>query len=200
MKKHHLFLGTILLLTACQPNLNYPTDSDNSKNLNSLTTLIVGESTIYLQDIIMNPADIDSITSSSAKLDCKIDSNKMTATFDVQKGMEHFVDVKLWIKGIPYSIPCRKTDKIDYSFSFDPQGKTYQKVQIAGQMNDWSTSKTPDLKLNDKGLFEVALYLSPGTYLYQLSLDGEQNHNPSNPNKVDNGYTATQKNKEGKIK
>jgi glycosidase len=188
MKKHHLFLGTILLLTACQPNLNYPTDSDNSKNLNSLTTLKVGESTIYLQDFIMNPADIDSITSSSAKLDCKIDSNKMTATFDVQKGMEHFVDVKLWIKGIPYSIPCRKTDKIDYSFSFDPQGKTYQKVQIAGQMNDWSTSKTPDLKLNDKGLFEVALYLSPGTYLYQLSLDGEQNHDPSNPNKVDNGY------------
>ncbi|MFZ4726791.1 MAG: lipoprotein, partial [Paludibacter sp.] len=27
MKKNHLFLGAILLLTACQPNLNYPTDS-----------------------------------------------------------------------------------------------------------------------------------------------------------------------------
>ena len=30
--------------------------------------------------------------------------------------------------------------------------------------------------------------MSPGTYLYQLNLNGEQNHDPSNPDEVDNGY------------
>ena len=188
MKKNHLIFGFILLLTACQPKLNYPTDSENTKNLNSLLTLKIGGNTVYLQDFIMNPAEIDSITSTSSQLACRIDSDKMTATLNVSKEMEHFVDVKLWLKGIPYSVPCRKTDKIDYNFTFNPQGKTYQKVQIAGQMNDWTASRTPDLKLNGKGLYEVTLNVSPGTYLYQLSLDGNQNSDPTNSNKVDNGY------------
>jgi len=188
MKKNHLIFGLLLLLTSCQPKLNYPTDSENNKNLNSLLTLKIGDNTVYLQDFVMNPAEIDSITSSSTKLVCKIDTGKMTATLNLSKEMEHFVDVKLWLKGVPYSIPCRKTDKIEYIFTFNPQGKSYQKVQIAGQMNDWTASRTPDLKLNSKGLYEVSLNVSPGTYLYQLKLDGDQNSDPNNPNKVDNGY------------
>ena len=188
MKLNNITISLILLLTACQPSLNYPTNSENNKNLNSLLTLKIGNNTIFLQDFILNPAEIDSITSSSEKLDCKIDSSKTTATLNVSKDMEHFVDVKLWLKGIPYSVPCRKTDKINYVFSFNPLGKTYKKVQIAGQMNDWAPSLSPDLKLNDKGIYEVTLNLSPGTYLYQMSLDGDQNHDANNPNKVDNGY------------
>lgn len=188
MKRITLVILLFLTFTACQQKLNFPVESENNKNLNSLSTLKVGPNTICLQDFVMNPADVDSITSSSDKLLCKVDSNKITATVIVKKDMEPFVNVNLWVKGVPYSIPCRKTDKIDYTFTFDPQGKTYGKVQIAGQMNDWTASKTPDLKLNDKGFYEVELYLSPGTYLYQLSLDGNQNHDPTNPDKVDNGY------------
>lgn len=188
MKSTHLFIALFFALTACQPKLNFPANSDNNKNLNSLMTLQIGENTLYLQDFILNPAQIDSITSSSTWLVCKIDNNRATATLNVSKQMEHFADVKLWLKGIPYSVPCRKTDKINYIFTFNPAGKIYRKVQIAGQMNNWTASKTPDLTLNKKGIYQVPLYLSPGTYLYQLSLNGEQNHDPNNPNKVDNGY------------
>ncbi len=188
MKKNHLIIGFLLLLTACQPKLNIPSDYENNKNLNSLLTLKMGNNTIFLQDFIMNTADIDSITSSSTGLKCEIDSNKATATLNVSKEMEPFVDVKLWLKGVPYSVPCRKTDKIDYVFTYNPQGKIFKKVQIAGQMNDWAPTLSPDLKLNEKGLYEVTLNLSPGTYLYQMVLDGDQNHDATNPNKVDNGY------------
>jgi glycosidase len=188
MKK--LFLSLIILIgfASCQPKLNVPADSVNNKNLNSLLTLQLGKNTVYLQDFILNPDEIDSVTSSSKNLICKIDSNKTTATLTVSKEMEHFVDLKIWVKGIAFSIPCRKTNKIESVFAFNPQGKTYKRVQIAGQMNDWTASKTPDLKMNNKGIYEVSLYLSPGTYLYQLILDGEQNADPSNPDKVDNGY------------
>lgn len=189
MKKQLLLLlFALMAFTACQPKLNFPTDTDNSKNLNSLLTLKVGENTIFLQDYILDPTQVDSITSTSAKLECRIDSSKTTATFAVAPDMEPFADVKLWIKGVPYSVPCRKTDKIDYVFSFNSEGKTYTKVQIAGQMNDWAPTLSPDLKLNEKGIYEVTLNLSPGTYLYQMVLDGDQNHDATNPNKVDNGY------------
>lgn len=188
MARFNLFVLALVVLTACQPKLHLPVESENNQNLNSLSTLKLGKNTVYLQDFVMNPADIDSITTSSDKLVCRLDSNKLTANFFVKKDMEHFVNVNLWIKGVPFAIPCRKTDKIDYKFTFNPQGKTYNKVQIAGQMNDWTASKTPDFRLNNEGIYEVQLYLSPGTYLYQLSLDGNQNHDSTNPDKVDNGY------------
>ena len=189
MKKQFvIFIIALIGITSCKKELNVPLDSDNNKNLNSLMTLKMGKNILYLQDFVMNPAEVDSITGSSGKLICQLDSKRITAKLTVLPDMERFVDVKLWIKGIPYSIPCRKTDKLDYVFTFNPEGETYKKVQIAGQMNDWVPSLSPDLKLNKKGIYEVTLNLSPGTYLYQMSLDGQQNHDASNPAKVDNGY------------
>ena len=188
MKLNNLLFFLFFAFTACQPALNYPSDSENNKNLNSLMTLKIGSNTIYLQDFVINPAEIDSVNSSSTKLICQVDKDRTTSTLQVLPEMEPFVDLNLWIKGIPYSVPCRKTDKLDYDFTFNPHSKTYNKVQIAGQMNDWVPTLSPDLKLNEKGLYEVKLNLSPGTYLYQMSLDGEQNYDANNPNKVDNGY------------
>jgi glycosidase len=190
MKRTHLFAAILFAvgLTACQPKLNYPAQSDNNKNLNSLLTLNIGENIVYVQDFILNPTDVDSVTSSSPELKCNLSVDKKTLNIIASPKMKAFADVKLWVKNVPYSIPCRRTDKIDYTFTFDAHGAPYDKVQIAGQMNDWTASATPDLKLNDKGLYEVTLNLSPGTYLYQMALDGVQNHDPNNPNKVDNGY------------
>lgn len=189
MKIIRIILPAILVLSACQqPALQVPTDSENSVNLNSLITLQKGENTVYTQDYILKPEQTDSVTSSSAGLKVKLSADKKTILLLPTDTMPSFVDLKLWIKGVAYSVPCRKTDKVNYSFTFDPHGKTYQQVQIAGQMNDWTPAKTPDLKLNAKGLYEVPLYLSPGSYLYQLKIDGQQNHDPNNPDKVDNGY------------
>jgi glycosidase len=182
-----LIFATIALVS-CQPKLDLPVDSENNINLNTLVTLKIGGNKIFLQDFVLNPVEIDSVTSTSKYLLCEVDNGKMTANFTVSKEMEHFVDVKLWIKGTPYSVPCRKTDKIDYVFTYNPYGKRYKKVQIAGQMNDWAPVFTPNLKLNKYGWYDVILNVSPGTYLYQIVLDGDQKHDDNNPNKVDNGY------------
>ena len=187
MKFYYLSLAILCIMTACQPKLNLPANTDNNKNLNSLLTLNYGENRIVLQDFVLNPSEIDSVTSSAPKMLCKLALNKSYADIIVT-GNDKFFDIKLWVKTVPYSIPCRLTDKIDYAFTFNPNGKIYNRVQIAGQMNDWTASRTPDLQLNSHGLYEIKLALSPGTYLYQLTLDGIQNHDPSNADKVDNGY------------
>ncbi len=188
MKRNHLFFVLLFLLTACQQKLNLPAINENNRNLNTLTTLEVGDNKLFLQDYILNPTEIDSVTSNSKTLKITVSGDKMNATLAVETTMEQFVDIKIWAKGIPFSVPCRKTDKIDYTFTFNPKGKSYNRVQLAGQMNDWTASRTPDLLLNSKGLYEVKLNLSPGTYLYQMALDGNQNHDPNNLNKVDNGF------------
>jgi cyclomaltodextrinase / maltogenic alpha-amylase / neopullulanase len=188
MKTKYLILAVPFLLIACQPALNTPPAAVDNQKLNSLMTLEVGENTIYLQDFILNVQMIDSVTSTSETLEIKLSDDKQIVKLDVLPAMEHFVDLKIWIKGYVFSVPCRKSDKIDYVFSFNPLENKYQRVQIAGQMNDWTPGNTPDLQLNESGMYEVKLKLSPGVYLYQMNLDGDQNHDANNPVKVDNGY------------
>ena len=88
----YLFLFIIIGFTACkQSGLNYPTDSDNNKNLNSLMTLKMGKNILYLQDFVMNPAEVDSITGSSGKLICQSDSKRITAKLTVLPDMERLL-------------------------------------------------------------------------------------------------------------
>ena len=189
-KLNIFFVATFsfVLITSCQPTLNQPALSPDNRNLNSLITLEIGENDIYLQDYILNVNDIDSVKCSSDAVKIDISADKTLAKLNVLQEMEQFVDVRIYAKGVSYSVPCRKTDKTDYTFTFDPQGKKYHRVQIAGQMNDWTPSRTPDLQLNTHGFYEVKLQLSPGSYLYQMNLDGDQNHDANNPKKVDNGF------------
>lgn len=191
MKKFGFLILISVIFAGCQSKLNQPAVTVDNNRINSLTTLEIGENNLFLQDFILNPAEIDSVTSSSAMLACQVSADKLKAILTVKPEMEQMVNLKIWVKNVAYSVPCRKTDKIDFTFTFNPSGeakKQFKRVQIAGQMNDWTASRTPDLKLNDKGLYEVTLNLSPGTYLYQMALDGDQKHDAGNPNKVDNGF------------
>ena len=187
MRKLTVLFLSVLVLTSCtKTGLNLPADSNNNINLNTLLTLKSGVNNVFTQDYILNIAEIDSI--SIPGIDAALSADKTTITLNITPETPAFFNTTIWVKGVPYAVPCRKTDKVDYTFTYDPKGKTYKKVQIAGQMNDWAPVLSPDLVLNDKGLYEVTLNLSPGTYLYQMVLDGEQNHDANNPNKVDNGY------------
>lgn len=187
MRKLTVLFLSVLVLTACtKTGLNLPADSNNNINLNTLLTLKSGVNKVFTQDYILNIAEIDSI--SIPGIDAALSADKTTITLNITPETPAFFNTTIWVKGVPYAVPCRKTDKVDYTFTYNPQGKTFKKVQIAGQMNDWAPVLTPDLTLNEKGLYEVTLNLSPGTYLYQMVLDGDQNHDANNPNKVDNGY------------
>ncbi|MFV0392385.1 MAG: alpha-amylase family glycosyl hydrolase [Paludibacteraceae bacterium] len=190
MRTRHFIqiLSLILIFYACekQNKLNLPVGTEQNLNLNTLLTLNLGKNVIVTQDYVLNPREIDSVT--SAEIPVILVDNKQKIRLNVLPESSHFLNVNLWIKGVPYAIPCRKTDKVDYLFSFDPQGEKYNRVQIAGQMNDWAPNLSPGLMLNDSGKYVATLNLSPGTFLYQMVLDGEWNHDPNNPDKVDNGY------------
>lgn len=188
MKIKYILLAVPFLFISCQPALNTPPAAVDNQKLNSLMTLEAGDNVVYLQDFIQNTRAIDSVTSTSEFLKIKLSDDKQIVQLNVLPAMEHFVDLKIWVKGVVFSVPCRKSDKATYVFTFHPQGKQYNRVQIAGQMNDWTPGNSPDLQMNESGLYEVTLSLSPGSYLYQMNLDGNQNHDDNNTLKVDNGY------------
>lgn len=177
-----------LLFSACSNKkaLNVPAKDEDNFHLYNLLTLNIGNDTLITQDYILEPNNLDSVISKEVTVAFISDKNKVAVS--ITDSTPHFFNISFWKKGISYTIPCRKSDKVNYKFQFNPQGKRYKKVQIAGQMNDWAPNLSPDLVLNEEGIYEATLLLSPGTYLYQMALDGDWNHDPNNPNKVDNGY------------
>lgn len=83
-----------------------------------------------------------------------------------------------------YDILLKKSTRKQINYTFDPKGKTYKTVNIVGDMNAWNAASSP---LNpENGLWTINLSLEPGTYAFQLELDGERHLDPAAPTR-DNG-------------
>jgi len=61
---------------------------------------------------------------------------------------------------------------------------SYSTVQFAGEMNNWNPSEGNMVK--NKGHWEAEIPLNPGTYQYQLVIDGKWILDPNNPDEADN--------------
>ena len=88
---------TLFAFVACQPKLDYPAKSSNNINLNSLTTLEIGDNEFFVSDFILDYETVDSITASSQYLKFALNDQKNMAIATVAPEMEPFVDVKLWV-------------------------------------------------------------------------------------------------------
>ena len=99
--------------------------------------------------------------------------------------------LKVWSAGFPYSILMKKSTKVNYLLAFDPGGKTYQQVNVTGEINGWNPKVGP-MEFRD-GKWQINLELFPGKYQYQLVIDGKGQLDPNNPDSVDNnigGYNS----------
>lgn len=187
MKKILFLLTLPLILAACseKKSLGLPAETAEDVGLNSSITVNPGLNTIITRDFIIHPEKIDSVTSDFPSTKATLSDDKQTIDIDVQ-GLPHIGNLAIWIDGVPYSILMKLTDEVEVSFTYDPQGKKYKRVQLAGQMNDWVPDRFPDLTLNADGKYEVTFRISPGTYLYQVVRDGVWMPDENNPEKVDN--------------
>ncbi|MEI2673400.1 MAG: hypothetical protein V9F05_05090 [Chitinophagaceae bacterium] len=92
---------------------------------------------------------------------------------------------KLLLITITYDILLKKSKKEKVVFQFNPNGKTYNKVSIVGDLTGWNPNVI-FMELKD-GIWQTELTLSPGRYQYQIVADGSWFLDPNNPVKIDNG-------------
>lgn len=71
------------------------------------------------------------------------------------------------IEAVPRLRTAGSAEKISFEF-FAPEA---QKVQIAGDFNDWNPEKGSLKKMSD-GKWKIILQLSPGRYEYRYFVDG----------------------------
>ncbi len=87
--------------------------------------------------------------------------------------------------GMKYDILLKKSAKVKYDFRFNDPDQSHKQVQILGDINAWNPSNTT-VQYQD-GAWTSSMYLTPGTYGYQLIIDGSQGLDPQNPEKMENG-------------
>jgi 1,4-alpha-glucan branching enzyme len=95
---------------------------------------------------------------------------KYKIEFQVPKEAKALMEMRIWSEGSYQSVLAMKSRKMDYRYSFNPGDKVYQKVELAGEFNGWTPSRT-QLKL-ENGNWISTLTMNPGRYQYQLVTDG----------------------------
>lgn len=139
---------------------------------------------LVLSDYFLHPKAIDSIlTDKNLSVRISPDTTQLTL-IQKDKNLPKLSVMKVWIDGFCYSLMIEKSKKIWHHLGFDPKGKTYKRVEISGEMNDWSPKKSP-MHLKD-GKWETSLFLEPGKYTYLIVADGKPMIDPGNPEVSEN--------------
>jgi len=139
--------------------------------------------TVLLTDYFLHPDKIKKITASEG-LGVIREKEKNELLLIPGKGMGLMGNLRFTYEGYTYDIPVLRSQKKAVSFSFDPRGKNYRQVQLAGDMNAWNPENT-NLEFRD-GLWQTTLSLMPGQYQYLLVLDGKKQLDPANKKQIDN--------------
>lgn len=188
MKKYLVFtlLMISIIITGCDKKqyLNYPA-SPEIVGLATVAELGFSETNLVLDDYFIDISKIDSF-SIPGYLSYKLtgDNFEFLTLNTKDSEMPFYGELKVWIEGFPYSIMVKKNRKIKQVIQFNPSGKNYKNVQIAGTFNDWNPVNA-NLQLVD-GIWQTSVVLNPGVYQYQLVLDGKWMLDPNNPNKDEN--------------
>jgi cyclomaltodextrinase len=102
-----------------------------------------------------------------------------------EEGLLPLSILSFFSNGMKYDILLKKSAKVKFDFRFNDPDQKHQQVQILGDINAWNPANTT-VEYKD-GAWTSSMYLTPGTYGYQLIIDGIQGLDPQNPEKMENG-------------
>jgi cyclomaltodextrinase / maltogenic alpha-amylase / neopullulanase len=150
------------------------------------------QSNIYLSDFVPDVSIIDSVFIDGRKIEMPADKN--IVTYDILTDAKPLMEMRIWSKESYQSVPALKSRKVDYLYTFNPGNNLFRNVQLSGQFNGWTPSRTP-LKF-ENGKWAVSIPLNPGRYQYQVVTDGISRLDPANTDSADNnlgGFNSVMK-------
>lgn len=144
---------------------------------------------VYLEDLFVSAGQVEQVQG-PAWLQTKL--NKSEKTFLIITTGRNIppisiIDIKA--AGTVYNLVVYKSKKEQVAITFNPQGKSYQSVAIAGDMNGWNPALTP-LTLKN-GIWETTMLMNPGRYQYLIATDSTWMPDPNNPLSVASNMGGT---------
>lgn len=175
-------MPVFLLLSCSRKELQLP-EHPGIYDLAAPVYLNRDTTSVLLTDYFLYPEKVKKVKASgSVKVIRSADKKEI---FLIPEGpLKPMENLRLTYEGYTYDIPLIRSGKQAISYVFDPKGKKYSKVQLAGEMNAWNPENT-SLEWKD-GVWQTTLYLAPGQYQYLLVVDGQKRLDPANKQKIDN--------------
>jgi len=175
-----------LLGTGCdQPERLRVPDHPLLHKLAPPITLRYDSTVILLADYFGRPDRVDSIVAAlSLRLIFSADSSILILK-PITQDIPFLSTLRVWSGGFSYDLVLTRSPEVSVKVTYDPGRKRCRKVELAGQINDWTPSRTP-LQFHD-GIWETTLLLFPGNYQYQVVADGTWMLDPANPDSASNG-------------
>ncbi len=180
MKKYILFIAIIFNLIACKA----PQETETkliSVGLASPVYMNKGETEIFLTDYILDVSKIDSIQESNS-YSFVLSNEKDKLIISPSKYFKPIENLTLFVDGIAYDIPLFKATKEEVIFSL-PKEAYHKDIAFKSQIVGWQS-----LPMQDKNTYwEYKTNLAPGKYQYLFVVNGVEQLDPNNPNKISNG-------------
>ncbi len=142
-----------------------------------------GTNILHLSDFISDINRIDSVVIDGVKI--PFYQSKRLIEFQADEFKKPLLKMDIWMNSISTEVILKKSSKKKVMLSFNPHGKKYKSVQIAGVFNGWTPSRTL-LEWHDTAWQQV-VFLEDGKYPYQVVLDGEWMLDPDNDVTAPNG-------------
>ncbi|MBU0765803.1 MAG: alpha-amylase [Bacteroidetes bacterium] len=186
-------IGILTALISCQQQPGESCFTDGKEEIFGLASPVVmepGGAVVCLTDYFNDCTLIDSVTGHSC-INAALSDDKRQITLKPERDIPHISELRIWIGGVPYTLLVKKSGKIRATIGFASNYRKTREVFLAGEMNNWNP-EDGKMQLNN-GIWEAGLWLNPGSYQYQLVVDGRWMLDPSNPDSADNnigGYNS----------
>lgn len=168
-------------------------EKKNVTHSNSLENKLIGlaspielgtkSSTIILEDFFPKSSIIDSVKADdSFKMDLSSDKKQLEISI-LDNDFPKLSFLKVFIENQEYSILLKKSKKIIHKIEF-PADKEYKDIRIKGEFNAWNAANT--IMTLENGIWSAEIEIEPGKYSYLIVIDGNEQLDPNNPEKISN--------------
>lgn len=140
-----------------------------------------------ISDVFFSQTYNDVQFESHPNLQVKFDTSTQTLAIQPTAGTEGWQLLSFTQRGSRQDIPVQISGKPSYTFRYKDATKPKQ-VSVFGQFNGWDRSVNPLLDPDGDGTFETTVSMDVGSYEYKFSVDGREELDPFNPEKVANPF------------
>ncbi len=184
MKSKIIFhFAFFIFLTSCKSKKETIPDSQ-IKDLATPVFLNYGNSEVLLEDYFLDTSKIDSI-SKNKNYQAQLSADKKKVLFTTNDNTPEISNLRVWTNGVPNDIPLFKSERVPVSFKIPDND--YKNVKIKGEFSNWQL-KPLQLK---NGNWIYSTKVNKGNHQYVLVINGKEQPDPTNLNKISNGMGGT---------
>ncbi len=146
--------------------------------------------TVLVSDLFY-AASYDLKFASNASVSVVYDRHSNLAVFTPAPGFAGAALVDFTLRGRAYALPVIVQSGASvqqlHTFRYAPGAKV-KNAFVSGSFNNWSKDRNPLIEKSGAGIFEAAVPLDPGSYIYKFIVDGREILDPANPEKTPTGF------------